>query len=159
MSYLQCLHSLMDMVVSAKSDLAKRLGVLETLPIAPEILIVDVSQLFYHMVWPHGGNPSNLIASIQGATPTILTKLLSSTNKMLGPKMRCAGEVKLDYELSITTSLPKRDAILKSKNNKRRLASMFTVVHLGVFDHNEADVTLVSYVLKAAKNVDSDSCA
>ena len=73
--------------------------------------------------------------------------------------MRRAGEVKLDYELSITTSLPKSDAIQKSNNNKRRLASVFTVVHLGVFDHDKADVTLVSYVLKAAKNVDSDSCA
>ena len=50
---------------SKKSGLVKRLGVLETLPIAPEILIVDVSQLFYHMVWPHGGSPSDLIASIQ----------------------------------------------------------------------------------------------
>ena len=37
---------------SNKSGLVKRLGVLETLPIAPEILIVDVSQLFYHMVVP-----------------------------------------------------------------------------------------------------------
>jgi hypothetical protein len=27
---------------------------------------VDVSQLFYHSVWPHGGNFSDLIASIQG---------------------------------------------------------------------------------------------
>ena len=54
---------------SNKSDLAKRPGVLETLPIAPEILIVDVSQLFYHMVQPHGGSPSNLIASIQSFGP------------------------------------------------------------------------------------------
>ena len=70
--------------------------------------------------------------------------------------------------LCITTSLPKRDAILKiailkSKNNKRRLASVLSTFSKGenvtmetrndgVFDHDEADVTTVSYVLKAAKN-------
>ena len=39
---------------------------LDVLPTAPDIIIVDVSQLFYHTVWPHGGNFSDLIASIQG---------------------------------------------------------------------------------------------
>ncbi len=33
--------------------------------------------------------------------------------------MRRAGEVIIDYELSITSSLPKRDVILKSKNKRR----------------------------------------
>lgn len=39
-------------------------------------------------------------------------------------RVRRAGEVLIDYELSITSPLPKRDAILKSKNNKRRLESV-----------------------------------
>ena len=33
-----------------KSDLVKRLGVLETLPNTADAVIVDVSQLFYHIV-------------------------------------------------------------------------------------------------------------
>ena len=52
-----------------KSGLVKRLGVLEILPVPADIVIVDVSQLFYHIVWPHGGSPSDLIASTQGHYP------------------------------------------------------------------------------------------
>ena len=48
-----------------KSDLVKRLGVLDTSPITAESVIVDVSQLFYQIVWPHGSSPSDLIASIK----------------------------------------------------------------------------------------------
>ncbi len=48
-----------------KSGLVKRLGVLETLSTTADTIIVDVSQLFYHIVWPHGGSPSDLILSIQ----------------------------------------------------------------------------------------------
>ena len=149
---------------SNKSDLVKRLGVLETLPMAPEIVIIDVSQLFYHMVWPHGGSPSNLIASIQsylGRYPNDTDKIVvfdkyNTLSAKDHERMRHAGEVMLDYELSITTSLPKRDAILKSNNNKRRLASVLSTFSTGenvtmetrddgVFDHDEADVTMVSY--------------
>ena len=62
-----------------KSDLVKRLGVLETIPTATDALIVDVSQLFYHIVWPRGGYPSDLIASIQtrlSCYPTNAEKIL-----------------------------------------------------------------------------------
>ena len=48
-----------------KSALVKCLGVLDVLPTTPETVVVDVSQLFYHTVWPHGGNLSDLIACIQ----------------------------------------------------------------------------------------------
>ena len=51
-----------------KSDLVKRLGVPETLPTTPDTIILDVSQLFYHIVWPHGGSPSHLISSIKART-------------------------------------------------------------------------------------------
>ena len=47
-----------------KSDLVKRLGVPQTTPSAAEAVIVDVSQLFYHIVWPHGGTSSDVVASI-----------------------------------------------------------------------------------------------
>lgn len=154
---------------SNKSALVKRLGVLETLPIAADIVIIDVSQLFYHIVWPHGGSPSDLIASIRGR----LSRYPNGTDKVIvfdkyhdvsakdHERMRRAGEVLIDYELSITTCLPKRDAILKSKNNKRRLASVLCTFNVGdnvmmesqedgVFGHDEADITMISYVLEAA---------
>ena len=45
--------------------LVKRLGVFDISPVAADIVIIDVSQLFYHIVWPHGGSPTDLIVSIQ----------------------------------------------------------------------------------------------
>ena len=46
-----------------KSSLVKRLGMVAT---APDSSVVDVSQLFYHTVWPHGGNLFDLIFSFKG---------------------------------------------------------------------------------------------
>ena len=76
--------------------------------------------------------------------------------------MRRAAEVPIDYELSITSTLPKRDVIMKSKNNKRKLASVLSTFTVGdmttiesrddsAFDHDEADITMISYVIEAAK--------
>ncbi len=109
-------------------------------------------------MWPHGGVPADLIASIKGR----LSRYPNDSDKIVvfdkyqgvsakdHERKRHAGEVVIDYELSITCSLPKRDAILKSKNNKQSLASV-----LSTFS-DEADVTMVSYVIQAAnysKNV------
>ena len=61
-----------------------------------------------------------------------------------------------------SSPLPKRDAIMKSKNNKRKLASILPTFTVGdmtttesrddsAFDHDEADITMISYVIEAAK--------
>ena len=50
-------------------------------------------------------------------------------------------KVPIDYELSITSPLPKRDAIMKSKNNKRRLASELSTFTVG-------DMTITESVLE-----------
>jgi hypothetical protein len=154
-----------------KSGLVKRLGVFQNLPTPAEIVIVDVSQLFYRIVWPHGGSPSDLIASIHGR----LSHYPDGTEKIIvfdkyedisakdHERIRQAGEVIIDYELSITSPLPKRDAILKSKNNKRSLASVLCTFNVGenvtmdtrdddAFGHDEADITMISYVLQAANS-------
>ena len=48
-----------------KSSLVKRVGVVDISPKSADTIIVDVSQLFYHITWPHGGSPSDLVASIE----------------------------------------------------------------------------------------------
>jgi hypothetical protein len=64
----------------------------------------------------------------------------------------CGGLVKLSLTLNSPSPLPKRDAILKSKNNKRMLASTLCNFNLGenatmetqddgVFGRYEEDVT------------------
>ena len=77
---------------SSKSELMKRLGVLDASPAMVDVVIVDVSQqLFYHIVWPHGSAKDH-------------------------ERLRRASEGVIDYELSISSTLPKRDAVMKSKN-------------------------------------------
>lgn len=155
----------------SKSELVKRLGVAETLPTPADIVIVDVSQLFYHIVWPHGGILSDLLSSIQGR----LSHYPAGTEKIIvfdkyqdisakdHERKRRAGDIIIDYELSIANSLPKRDVILKSKKNKQRLASLLHSFELdtnvtmetcenNLFGHDEADITMISYVLEAANN-------
>ena len=110
-------------------------------------------------MWSHGGSPSDLIASIQGR----LSHYPDGTDKVvvfdkykdISAKdheiMRRAGEVFSNYDLSISSLLHKRDAILKNKNNKHRLASV-----LRTFDVEE-DVTMDSPDDSAWKGC--DSCA
>ena len=154
-----------------KSGLVKRLGVVVTSPKSADTIIVDVSQLFYHIIWPHGGSPSELIASIE----ELLSKYSEATKKIVvfdkyhdisakdHERMRRASEVVIDCDLSIASHLPKRDAIMKSKSNKRKLASVLGTFNLGenttvetgddcIFKHDEADVTMVSFVLEATKS-------
>ncbi len=112
------------------------------------------------------GNVSDLIASIQGRInryPDVAEKIIvfdkyEDISAKDHERMRRAGEV-----VTITSPLPKRDAILKSKRNKHRLASMLCTFSLGdtvtmethdngAFGQDEADVTMISYVLQAANS-------
>ena len=65
----------------------------------------------------------------------------------------------IDYDLSVTSPLPKRDTVMMSKN-KKHLASVLGSFNYGenitvetnedgAFGHDEADVTMISYVLEA----------
>ena len=117
-------------------------------------------------MWPHGGSPSDLIASIQGRLshyPDCTEKVVVFDKyKDISAKdyerMRRAGEVFSNYDLSIFSLLPKRDAILKSKNNKRRLASVLSTFDVeeddSAYGHDEADITMLFrlYVLESANN-------
>ena len=93
-----------------KSGLVKRFGVVDSSPRSPNTLIVDVSQLFYHIVWPHGGTPSDLIASIKdklGHYSKAIKKLLCLTSikiRLLKTIERIyhANDTVIDYDLTIT---------------------------------------------------------
>lgn len=103
-----------------KSDLVKRLGVPETPPSTPDTIILDVSQLFYHIVWPQGGSPSDLISSIKARTSRysddadkiVVFDKYQGISAKDHERMRRTGEATIDYDLSITSSLPKTDEIL-----------------------------------------------
>ena len=96
---------------SSKSPLVKRLGVVDISPRAASTVIVDVSQLFYHMVWPNGGSPADLISSIQARldryADSVEKILVLDKYKTLSAKdherMKRSGEVIVEYALSLAS--------------------------------------------------------
>ena len=123
------------------------------------------------MIWPHAGSPSDLVASIKDC----LSHYPDATKKSVvfdkyqdisakGCKgMRRGNEVIIDYDPSFASHLPQRDAIMKSKSDKQTLASVLGTFDLGemivletradgTISHGEADITMVSVVLQAAKS-------
>ena len=47
-----------------KSILANRLGLKQVSAPVPDIVIVDLQQMLYYIVWPHGGDASDLSENI-----------------------------------------------------------------------------------------------
>ena len=66
----------------SKSGLMKRLGVLDASPAIVDVVIVDVPQLFYHIVWRHGSAKDH-------------------------ERLRRASESVIVYEFSTCSTLPK----------------------------------------------------
>ncbi len=117
----------------------------------------------------HSNSPADLIASIQGhlghykdgTEKIIVFDKYQDVSAKDHERMQQADKIILHYDLSITSPLAKRDAILKSKNNNRRLASVLGSFSLGenammdtredgAFGDQEADIMMISYVLEAA---------
>ena len=49
---------------SAKAPIVKKLGVGFTAVDQPDAVMIDVSQLFFHFVWPCGGSITDLVGGI-----------------------------------------------------------------------------------------------
>ena len=73
---------------------------------------MDVSQLLYHIVWPHDGSPLDLIASMQDrldrypdrTKKTIVFDKYQSISAKDHERMCRAGEAVIEYDISITSS-------------------------------------------------------
>ena len=156
-----------------KAALMNRLGIKLSWSRSPDIVIVDGQQLLYHVTWPCGGYPSVLVASMKARLASLPGEcvLVFDWYDHVSPKdherMRRAGVGSMNYNLAINSHLPSRDAILKNKHNKRQLSRVLSTFDMGAavtidtqdtgaFGHEEADVTIISYVLQAVgegKNV------
>jgi hypothetical protein len=154
-----------------KSALVSRLGVQQVNPNTPDVVIVDMQQLLYHVVWPHGGDCSTLADSIKSRlscysedTEQILVfERYADLSAKDHERMRRGGEGSTDYNLTINSPLPNRDATLKNKHNKLELSRVLSSFQLGDrtsidsredggFTHDEADVTMIAYMLQAAES-------
>ena len=149
-----------------KADLINRLAIKLSRPRSPDIVIIDGQQLLYHVTWPCGGDPSVLVASIKYRLASLPGEcvLVFDRYDNVSPKdherMWRAGVGSTNYNLAINSPLPNRDAILKNKHNQRQLRRVLSTFNMGtavtidtqdtgVFRHEEADVTIISYVVQA----------
>ena len=155
----------------SKAQLVKKLAVVSTEPSNPDYVIVDAGQLLYHIVWPSGGTVSTIATSMAtklqpyNALPT--TVVFDRYGKVSAKDHErerratdvCAGT----YNLTLTSPLPNREVIMKSKANKRLLSCLLCTCTLapnilmvgedeGLFNHEEEDVLMVSYMIAAVRD-------
>ena len=155
-----------------KSVLVKRLGSeSESMP-KPNVLLVDANQLLYHIVWPTSGTVADIAESCkarltsgdkyQGSTIFVIFDQYAGLSAKDHERQRRAGEGAAEYQLTLTSRLPTRDAIMKNTANKRQLNQLLCRFNLGhninmvgrencLVHHDEADITIVSYMLKFAE--------
>ena len=88
---------------SNKDVLFKYLGLFETEPVDPEILTVDVQQLFYHILWPYGGTTPESIASHQSRLNVYVCHVNTNT---------CLPRMTREWESQVRQ-------LLKCQNNKQ----------------------------------------
>ena len=149
-----------------KADLINRLGIKLSRPRSPDIVIIDGQQLLYHVTWPCGRDPSVLVASITYRLASLPGEgvLVFDRYDNVSPKdherMWRAGVGSTTCSLAINSPLPNRDTILKNKHNQRQLRRVLSTFNMGaavtidtqdtgVFRHEEADVTIISYMVQA----------
>ena len=130
---------------SNKDVLFKHLGVFETEPVDPEILTVNVQQLFYRILWPYEGTTTESIASHQSRLNVYLCHVITNT---------CLPRMTREWESQVRE-------LLKCQNNKQMLPSVLWIfsfcqdrrlIEDGDFgpQAEEADIIMVSYALEDA---------
>ena len=138
----------------------------------PKTIVIDGSQLLYHITWPipGSGRISDLVAGMKERIkeqPAMAEKLIifDSYHEVSAKgheRQRRQGAGSADYNLEINSSLPGRDSIMKNTANKQRLYHLLCTYDFGdntsavgkhdcIVKHEEADVIMISYVLDAAK--------
>ena len=152
---------------SAKAPIVKKLSVGCTVVDQPDAVMIDVSQLFYHIVWPCGGSISHLVSSIteQAAQyPKNAEKILVLDKHQDGSAneherlRRGKEETNEEYDLTINCNLQKREGILTNTHIIRELGRILQTYNYGenvetdadMFQHDEANITIISHVLRAA---------
>ena len=93
---------------------------------------VMASRLFYRIIWPHVSSPSELIASneehlsnyLEASKKIVVFDKYQNISVKDHDRLRQARGAVLDYDLFIESHLPKRNAKMKTKSNKRKFANV-----------------------------------
>ena len=153
-----------------KANIVEKLAIISSEPRPPDDVIVDGGQLLYHIVWPCGGTISTvatrMTTRLKNCT-VIPTKIIFDRYGNVSAKdhersRRAGGAVPAEYNLTLTSPLPNRDIIMKSKANKRFISRLLCTCTMdshtlmvgedkGLLNHNETDVLMISYMIEAVR--------
>ncbi len=155
-----------------KSVLVRRcLGILLEEPNIPSTVMIDGNQLLYHIPWPVPGRGKvadiaqgmkERLRNVPGEKLIIFDRY-ENTSAKEHERQRRAGEGSIEYNLELNTLLPGREAIMKNTSNKKQLCQLLCTFDIGDdicmigseqsnVQHDEADVTIISYTLNAANH-------
>ncbi len=140
-------------------------------PPPPNTVVKDTNQLLFHIAWP-GPGVGNVATIADGmkerlkdtdnAKKYIIFNRFVQGSAKEHERNRRAGEGSTDFNITYNTQLPRRDSIIKNTGNKRGLFNLLCTFKLdedttmvgkdeSIVRHDEADITLISYMLDAAK--------
>ena len=158
-----------DMRTGNKAILADKLPASFVDSVHPDVEIVDGNALIYHSIWPKGGTVQNLADNMVKRIGTTNYRVLivfdrywENSTKSHERQRRVSSVAPYQLKLTINTKLPSRDAVMHSTENKKQLISLLFRCSMGEniividevnaeYHHEEADVTMVSYVLHHAQ--------
>ena len=147
----------------SKAVLVSRLGVTISNPPSPDTLLVDASQLLHHIVWPSSGTVGDLadgmrsrLIKYNGVETYVIFDRYDGISAKDHERQRRAGEGSAQYQLTLTSPLAGRDAVMKNKANKRQLSQLLCTHDIGsnielvsrtdsIVRHDKADISLISY--------------
>ena len=148
-----------------KAPLAHKLWIHAQPPSPLDVTIIEASQLLSLIVWPSTGDASYIVKSINirlSSLPGKKVLVLDRCHSVSAKDHECmwrAGLFSFNYDLTNNTSLPSWNDIMKNKHNKMQLSNVLSTYSFrkevsvestskGVFNHEEADITKISYPLK-----------
>ena len=111
----------------SKAELVNRLGVTLSNPPSPDTLLVDGTQSRYHIVWPSSGTLGDLAECMRSRLikyngiyrhmQDVIFDRYAGISAKDHEKQRRAGEGCAQYQMTLTSPLTDRDAIMKNKAN------------------------------------------
>ena len=114
----------------SKAELVNRLGVTVSNPTSPDTMLVDATQSWYHIVWPSSGRScrgygiaSHQIQQSRDKQDVIFDRYDGISAKD-HERQRRAGEGSAQYQMTLTSHLVGRDAIMKNKANRSKLSQV-----------------------------------
>lgn len=127
--------------------------------------MVDGNEAIYHKLWPKNVTVKGFAEDFVNTfarnhdTYVIFDRYNEQSIKSHERRRRAKGTVSRKYTLKSDTTLPAKDAVMTSAENKKALinficntthtnSSMHLIGEDGIFGHEEADTNLISYPLK-----------